>query len=151
MMSLCYSPPNTGSLEASHSYIYVWKQARECVSSVIFFSRLPHVTILRAKCKGKLGQSCFAFISHAWWDRAPPSRWSWGRWFHLALCSSHSCMMWQSKCHSIIFKEQEKSVSCYNLSSSPVMCSFYITIKHFLPKALSRGRWTFKSLWLFYI
>lgn len=67
LMSLCFPPSSAVSLEAGHSWFYVWKlrdkQARECVSSVIFFSGLPRITILRAKRRRKLGQSCLHFPS----------------------------------------------------------------------------------------
>lgn len=146
MLSLCFPPANTVSLR--DRWFNVWKlityrQARQRVCQLLFFSLDSPISLSSEPSETEILDRV-AFISHPCRDRTPPSCWK-GFFPH---SSSHfSYVKWQSKCHCIVCKQQLCFVLHLFFSSNML---FYITIKYDLVKALSQGRWTVRSIWLFY-
>lgn len=147
MLSLCFPPSN--SLSLRDRWFSVWnlithRQASQRMCQLLFFSLDSPISLSSEPSATEILDTV-AFVSHPWQDRTPPSSW---KGFFPHNSSHFSYMKWQNKCHCIDFEQQVCFMLQHLLFSSNVL--FYIPIKHGLTKGLSQGRWTVRSVWLFY-
>lgn len=125
--------------------LITYRRASQRVCQLLFLSLDSPITLSSEPSETEILDR-IAFVSHLCQDWTHPSCWK-GSPPPPNNSSHFSYMEWQNKCHCIVFKQQVCSMLHLLFSSNTL---FYFPINHDLAKAVSQGRWTVRSIWLFY-